>query len=142
MYVSRVVASISRNDDQAVAVIAHRPEAAGTARHTTKAVLDSWHVRLETADAVLMVVSELVTNAVEHARPPLMLHLHREEDDGRVCIEVTDNGPAPHDGPWTSSCAADEHGRGLAIVDALTEAHGTHGVEGGRTTHWAHLAAA
>ncbi|MER7820379.1 ATP-binding protein [Streptomyces sp. NPDC096153] len=129
-------------DDDVSLVLEHRPQAPGAARHTTQAVLDAWHVSPDAADAVLLVVSELVTNAVEHAEPPLALHLHREHTGSRVWVGVTDGGPAAHDGPWTSSCTGDEHGRGLEVVDALADAHGTRTHSGGFTTHWARLAAA
>ncbi len=88
---------------------------------------------------MLLVVSELVTNAVEHAQGPLHLHLHRTEADGHVWIGVSDGGPAPRDGEWTRSCTTDEHGRGLAVVAALAEHHGTRTWTGGHTTHWARI---
>jgi anti-sigma regulatory factor (Ser/Thr protein kinase) len=119
----------------------HRPEAAGEARHLAQELLEHWHVADDTADGVLLVVSELVTNAVEHARAPIVLHLHREHADHRIWIGVSDGGPADRDGAWTRSCADDEHGRGLGLVDALAEAHGTRTHTGG-ATHWARLAAA
>jgi anti-sigma regulatory factor (Ser/Thr protein kinase) len=116
----------------------HRVEAVATARHTAQTVLEDWDLDEETADAVLLVISELVTNAVEHAEPPLALHLHREHTGNRLWIGVTDGGPATHDGPWTTTCADDEHGRGLHIIDALADSQGTtshpHGI-----THWARL---
>jgi anti-sigma regulatory factor (Ser/Thr protein kinase) len=87
----------------------------------------------------LLVVSELVTNAVEHARPPVTLQLARPEED-ILHIEVTDSGPASHEGPWTASCSDDEHGRGRAIVAALATAHGCHTTAGDHaSTHWAVL---
>ncbi|MFJ3106772.1 ATP-binding protein [Streptomyces sp. NPDC086835] len=119
-------------------MLEHRPEAASAARHTAQEVLSAWDLSSETADAVLLVVSELVTNAVEHAQPPLALHLHREPTGSRVWVGVTDGGPAAQDGTWTSSCTDDEHGRGLAVVDALADAHGARTHTSG-TTHWAAL---
>ncbi|GAA2595037.1 ATP-binding protein [Streptomyces tubercidicus] len=83
-------------------------------------------------------VSELVTNAVEHARPPLALHLCRENSGLRVWVGITDGGPSARGGAWTSSCAHDEHGRGLAIIEALAAAHGADR-HGGGTMHWARL---
>ncbi|MCX2185730.1 ATP-binding protein [Streptomyces sp. SKN60] len=119
----------------------HRPQAPGVARHTAQSVLEAWQVNRETVDTVLLVVSELVTNAVEHARPPLALHLHREHAGERVWVGVTDGGPAAHDGPWTSSCSREEHGRGLDVIDALSDAHGTRAHPSG-ITHWARVTAA
>ncbi|WP_327135271.1 ATP-binding protein [Streptomyces sp. NBC_01343] len=90
----------------------HHPAAAGTARRITSTVLDGWDVAEETIDQALLVVSELVTNAVEHARPPVALHLQRPGNDGVLRIEVGDGGPADHEGTWTTSCAPEERGRG------------------------------
>jgi anti-sigma regulatory factor (Ser/Thr protein kinase) len=118
--------------------LAHCPQAAGAAREIAAAVLDDWQVGEGTTDTALLVVSELVTNAVEHAQPPVALHLHRERVGSRVWMGVSDGGPAASEGDWTARCTDDEHGRGLAIVEALTAAHGTVSHRGGNT-HWAHL---
>ncbi|MCX2185034.1 ATP-binding protein [Streptomyces sp. SKN60] len=118
----------------------HRPEAVADARHRTQAILEHWHVAEDITDVVLLVVSELVTNAVEHALAPVVLHLHRERAEHRIWIGVTDGGPAPRDGAWTRSCSHDEHGRGLDLVKALCEAHGTCAHTNGHSTHWARVA--
>ncbi|MEV6332413.1 ATP-binding protein [Streptomyces sp. NPDC051909] len=125
-------------DDDLTRALEHRPEAACDARHAAQAILETWQVDAETADRVVLVVSELVTNAIEHAQAPLFLHLHREHAGSRVWVGVTDGGPAPHDGPWTSSCTEDEHGRGLGIISTLADAHGTRNHTHG-ATHWARL---
>ncbi|MFD8079661.1 ATP-binding protein [Streptomyces sp. NPDC059718] len=122
-------------------VLEHRPEAAGAARRVIRAVLDGWQVGADAAESVVLVVSELVTNAVEHAEPPVILHLHREPAGRQVWVGVTDGGPAATDGGWTTSCTGAEHGRGLDIVDTLTTGHGTRTYPGGRATHWARLPA-
>ncbi|WP_229852677.1 ATP-binding protein [Streptomyces albospinus] len=116
--------------------LAHRPEAAGEARKITKEVLTRWSVAEEVADSVLLTVSELVTNAVEHARPPLNFGLSRDPGTRRMHIEVSDGGPATTHGDWAASCTPDEHGRGLEIIDQLTAAHGDR-EEPGHAIHWA-----
>ncbi|MEW1914867.1 ATP-binding protein [Kitasatospora sp. NPDC085895] len=103
----------------------HRPEAAAQARRIARGCLDAWQIGDDAQDAVLLVVSELVTNAVEHAMAPVRLHLHRTGADGRMWVGVSDGGPAPRDGAWTRSCTSAEHGRGLNVVQALAEQHGT-----------------
>ncbi|MFD5430334.1 ATP-binding protein [Streptomyces sp. NPDC127084] len=120
--------------------IAHRPEAVRHARQLVEALLRKWQVRDDAASSIVLVVSELVTNAVEHARPPLTLHVLRERTGRRVWVGMADGGPASAEGAWTSSCALGEHGRGLTIVDALAHAHGIHSYKG-CTTHWARLPA-
>jgi anti-sigma regulatory factor (Ser/Thr protein kinase) len=116
----------------------HHPEAAGIARRLTLATLKAWDVGEDTADQVVLAVSELVTNAVEHALPPVALQLARPCGHRLLRVEVTDGGPARAPGAWTASCEPDEHGRGSMIVDFMATAHGTR-LADGRTTHWADL---
>ncbi|KUN42544.1 hypothetical protein AQJ27_36425 [Streptomyces olivochromogenes] len=85
---------------------------------------------------MLLTVSELVTNAVEHAQPPLNLGLRRDPGTRCVHIELSDGGPAARDGDWAASCTRGEHGRGLEIIDQLTAAHGDR-QEPGHVVHWA-----
>ncbi|MGV9790949.1 ATP-binding protein [Streptomyces sp. NPDC003435] len=112
---------------------------AGIRRHA-RVTLADWAVPQEVADDALLVVSELISNAVLHALPPAFLRLirRRTEAGGTLGIEVTDGGPmtghsADH------PVAPDEHGRGLTIVRALTTDHGTHGGPDGSSTWWAEL---
>ncbi|MFG1806358.1 ATP-binding protein [Streptomyces sp. NPDC049040] len=99
----------------------HRPEAGREARRSAEAVLARWEVPEEAAADVVLVISELVTNALNHALPAVCLHMSRLPC-GTVRVEVTDGGPCgsplqrdPGDG-----------GRGLALVQALASAHGRH----------------
>ncbi|MEU3050794.1 ATP-binding protein [Streptomyces sp. NPDC006984] len=115
----------------------HRPESAGVARRVTRALLEEWGVDDDCADLVLLVVSELVTNAVEHALPPIAL-LIGQSAEGAVRIEVEDGGPAPEEGAWATTGSPGEHGRGRHLVAALATAHGSHPLPGG-ATHWASL---
>ncbi|MBX9399568.1 ATP-binding protein [Streptomyces sp. TRM72054] len=121
--------------DELDCVLPHHVQAPGTARRLTRAALEHWHIGGEAADPILLAVSELVTNAIEHACPPVTLHLHRE-DAVSVHVQVTDGGPACQEGAWTSSCTDDEHGRGHTIVDFLATAHGAR-TTGHGTSHWA-----
>ncbi|MFD3583091.1 ATP-binding protein [Streptomyces sp. NPDC058683] len=121
--------------------LTHHPEAAGEARQITKEVLARWQVANEPADSVLLTVSELVTNAVEHAEPPLNLRLSHDLRTHRVHIEVSDGGPAATDGDWAAGCTPEEHGRGLEIIGFLTTAHGNR-LERGHAIHWADVCAA
>ncbi|WP_280677639.1 ATP-binding protein [Kitasatospora sp. MAA19] len=121
--------------------LAHCPEAAKAARTITRVVLAQWRVADEAADSVLLTVSELVTNAVEHAQPPLHLELSRDPGTRRVHIEVRDGGPAATESAWAASRTRGEHGRGLQIIDQLTAAHGDR-AEPGHAIHWADVAIA
>ncbi|MFD5890172.1 ATP-binding protein [Streptomyces sp. NPDC060334] len=106
-------------------MLPHCPESAGTARHVTGNVLREWGVDGEAIDQALLVVSELVTNALVHALPPIALHLQRFENDATLCVEVDDGGPADHAGNWSMSCTPEERGRGGGIIGLLATAHGT-----------------
>lgn len=86
-----------------------------------------------------IVVSELVTNAIRHARPlpDGSIRVHWKVRAPRVEIEVTDGGggeaPAPKPkAEWVSS------GRGLRIVRSLAHEWGVSDERGGRTV-WASL---
>ncbi|MFE7774325.1 ATP-binding protein [Streptomyces sp. NPDC057445] len=103
----------------------HDATAPAAARRITRSLLARWGWRPDSIDAAVLVVSELVTNAVEHARPPLRLRLRLRPaapavGSPDVRIKVSDGGPAAVPGPWTSSCAADEHGRGSVLIAHLS----------------------
>lgn len=120
----------------------HTPGAVSTVRHRVRAVLGGWNLSADAADDVLLVVSELVTNALVHARPPATLRLWRVPAEGRaaVHVEVTDLGPAAPPEPG-SAPDPDEHGRGLGIVTALSARCGVREDPGG-TSRWAEVLAA
>ncbi|MER7578110.1 ATP-binding protein [Streptomyces sp. NPDC126514] len=118
----------------------HAPQSVSRARHLAEEFLGD--CRSDGAGTVVLVVSELVTNAIEHAQPPVVLHLHRESTSDRVWVGVTDGGLADGEGAWTSSCSDAEHGRGLGIVGTLADTHGTRRLSNGNATHWARLRAA
>lgn len=83
----------------------------------------------------LLIISELVTNAVVHALPPAALRV-RCMRCGALRIEVTDGGSQTPLPSYTDS--EDEHGRGMFIVAALATRHGTVTRERG-AMRWAEL---
>lgn len=97
------------------------------ARSFVERTLASWDL-VELADTALLLVSEAVTNAVVHARSAseLTLSVGRE----RLRIEVSDWGG----GDLQVRDAADDdvNGRGLALIDALSEVWGTARTEVGK----------
>lgn len=75
------------------------------------------HVFGDRAENLLMVVDELVSNAVEHAHGSLIAVSLQRVPDG-VLVEVADADRTP---PVRRSAATfDDSGRGLAIVEALS----------------------
>ncbi|WP_051844407.1 SpoIIE family protein phosphatase [Streptomyces sp. NRRL S-813] len=106
---------------------------AGTARSLATRQLARWGLE-KLAPTTELIVSELVTNAILHAKGPIRLHLIRHQ--ALVC-EVTDAGTtAPrlhHAQPY------DESGRGLFLVAQLARRWGTRHTPGGKLV-WAEQA--
>ena len=74
---------------------------------------------------VLLLTSELVTNAVVHARTNL--HLGVSWDSDNILVTVQDDGPPLDAGPARSTVSLDleqESGRGMVIVAALADNFG------------------
>jgi anti-sigma regulatory factor (Ser/Thr protein kinase) len=84
---------------------------------------------------VLLVCTELASNAYEHADGPRVLRVERLDDFIRV--EVDDGTPAvlPHLG---ESRLGDSRGRGLLLVAQLSRCWGTRELAGGKTI-WAEI---
>lgn len=79
------------------------------------------HARTVVQDAVLL-VSELVTNAVQHGTPPVTLRVDCDGHDGGLCITVSDEHP---DDPVERPLNLDsEGGRGVRLVDVLSDRWG------------------
>ncbi|MFD3540087.1 ATP-binding protein [Streptomyces sp. NPDC058662] len=86
----------------------------------------------DAADDVLLLVSEVVSNACLHGGGPNALRL--DCTDERLRIEVTDANPAPPV-PATRRPASERGrpgGHGLLIVDRLARSWGSRSVPGGK----------
>ncbi|MFE9424543.1 ATP-binding protein [Kitasatospora sp. NPDC006697] len=69
------------------------------------------------AETLVLLVSELVTNAVVHTGRPAVLRLHWPEHAGPVRVEVADaSGTAPLP---RHACGEATNGRGLELVELL-----------------------
>jgi signal transduction histidine kinase/DNA-binding response OmpR family regulator len=90
-------------------------------RHEVSRTLLDWGTGPDRADDVVLLVSELVTNAVVHGRPPVELRVRRSR--AHLVLEVEDHAsylprrmrPTPDD----------EHGRGLQLAALLASRWGT-----------------
>ncbi|MFI8187560.1 SpoIIE family protein phosphatase [Streptomyces sp. NPDC085946] len=124
--------------------------APGSARALVRTALADWsalglpgteHVTDRLAADALLVVSELVTNAVVHAGTEVELTC-RLEESGVLIVEVCDHHPsrAPRGGEPETAYETPEYGRGLRLVATLAEAWGVTYRTGSKTV-WARLAA-
>lgn len=86
----------------------------------------------EVVDDLLLVVSELVTNAVRHGAPPVRLELLADADVVRVAVGDGNPGlPRPR---LVDDDA--EGGRGMVLVEMLAREHGVRAQPPGKTV-WA-----
>ena len=105
------------------------PFSAGLARSFVREAFAA--VDQESEDVALLLTSELVTNAVLHARTPLQLGMVLDQDIALVCVaDQVDDGAAL----MALAKSRDRFGgRGLALVAELSEAWGTTRYTGGKT---------
>jgi serine phosphatase RsbU (regulator of sigma subunit)/anti-sigma regulatory factor (Ser/Thr protein kinase) len=127
------------------------PLAASSARALLRAAVAEWaELALpgteflsdrQTDDAVV-VVSELVTNAVVYAGTDIQLDCRLEAHTGALVVEVLDHHPsrAPRDNDPEPAYGTPEYGRGLRLVAALAETWGITYRTGAKTV-WAQLPA-
>ena len=108
--------------------------AARTARHFLSRTCLDWQVPQHLASGPL-VVSELVTNAVQHTGGDVDVHLAEHEGRLRVAVRDRDDRPPvrPVDDPESLA------GRGLRIVEALAASSGALPAAGGGKVVWAVL---
>ncbi|MEU9211404.1 SpoIIE family protein phosphatase [Streptomyces sp. NPDC048415] len=104
------------------------PEAVRHARRFTHRTLRAWGVG-DHADAVLLIVSELVTNALVHTDGQVRLDLTLINH--RLRIAVADNSPRTPIKPTSIGWEA-TGGRGILLVEAMSAAWGTVPVSGGK----------
>ncbi|WP_158761709.1 ATP-binding SpoIIE family protein phosphatase, partial [Streptomyces sp. NRRL S-146] len=109
-------------------VVWRLPDAVMHARRFSARTLRSWGIAAE-ADTVLLVVSELVTNALVHTQGAVRVELTLAAD--RLRVTVSDSSPRAPAKPvvvdWEST-----GGRGLFLVEATSAAWGSVPVGGGK----------
>jgi anti-sigma regulatory factor (Ser/Thr protein kinase) len=111
-------------------------DAPARGRHAVTEVLAGWGCAESAQEDLLLVVSELVTNAVVHGAEPIVVTVVRAPE--RVRVEVTDglSDASPH----SNRAAPDaETGRGLSVVTRLACAWGWRASPGRGKTVWAEV---
>jgi len=105
------------------------PSHVGLARRLVSAHLIEWQVNGEAGEVTVLLVSELVTNAMRHGGAPI--RLVADTTPSGVRVEVYDgNGDAF---PAIRDLRPDAPGgRGLRLVDALADRWGTIGAGDGK----------
>ena len=109
-------------------VLTPAAESAHFARAVVEFVLDAL-VDRDVIDTVMLLASELVTNAVLHASPPVRVRV--EITAAVLHVEIHDSGTSALPAPSTAG-ATETSGRGLAIVEALASRWGSQPTEGGK----------
>ncbi|MGI3230887.1 ATP-binding protein [Streptomyces sp. GTA36] len=113
------------------------------ARHLATHQLDVWGFPFgsDVSDVVALVVAELASNAVLHARVPgrdFALRLEHRTDTLRIEVaDARDDRPVAVP-PMTTDPTTD-HGRGLVIVDALASRWGVDDRTGPGKVVWAEI---
>jgi anti-sigma regulatory factor (Ser/Thr protein kinase) len=108
------------------------------ARHRVRAILHGWGVTC--GDDMVLVVSELFTNAVRHSGSD-QIDVALWTTDALVYVEVTDRGPLVGELSPRQADPDDEGGRGLMLVEALAVRWGAGSAnpDGGGHAVWAAL---
>lgn len=117
--------------------VRHEPTSAALVRHEIAADLARCAIGQTSIDEVVLVASELVGNAIRHtdaSQAPLQISWDVDGDGVMVRVaDPSDTLPTPlRAGPRACS------GRGLAIVEAMSDRWGVDPAAGGKRV-WAHV---
>jgi anti-sigma regulatory factor (Ser/Thr protein kinase) len=105
------------------------PSSAGAARRFVAAHVADAHLSDISGTAELL-ISELVTNSLLHARTPMRVEVHTSEDTIRIAVhdECRVLGSRK---PYAADAAT---GRGFVLLDSLADAWGTERTDWGKVT--------
>ena len=108
------------------------PAAAAEARGRVRAAICTWDVRVD-VDVAILLTSELVTNAIaEETGDTVMLAIACSQDEVRVDVHDTSCSlPVP-----VLAAADEEAGRGLMLVDSLSDEWGWYQTPSGKAVYF------
>lgn len=119
-----------------VTTVPRSPESSAQLRSLLRTTLACWRVTGSRLEDAALVLSELVGNAVRHAEgPSLQVRLRRSGEVLRIAVH--DDSPMPPVPRQASP--ADDSGRGMHIVDALSSSWGWEPRANGKVV-WADVA--
>lgn len=111
-----------------VTVLPMSANAPSVARELTRQARCLAH-KAAVADVAQLLVSELVTNAIKYGLPPIEIRI-RCHDDSLLEVDVSDANPAV---PTSDVADYDaERGRGITLVDVLSDSWGVAPAEPGK----------
>lgn len=138
-YLVNLLASVAQQRTGELSIrLARNYASVQTARRFVRHALHMWNADGEVDDAVI-VVSELVTNAITHAHTGCELRVSRDGDSRGPTLRIEVNDRGSHIPDVQTLTETREHGRGLHIVAALTRAWGVDTEPDGSKTVWAEL---
>ncbi|MGC0415458.1 anti-sigma regulatory factor (Ser/Thr protein kinase) [Embleya sp. AB8] len=124
--------------DSAAVLVPHAPVGVSAARHRLAGDLDERGIAGDVADDAVLILSELLSNALRHARALPSGNVRAAwwvRPDGLLAIEVTDGGSSTR--PRQASPSLSAHGgRGLSIIGTLAADWGVRGTPD-EVTVWA-----
>lgn len=106
------------------------------ARRWSSEFMDTWGIRGETREDTTLVLTELTANAVQHTRsgtPGGEFRVRLRLGKFSLWLEITDQGSETSKPELQRGGAFGTSGRGLAMVEALTERWWVDGDANGRT---------
>lgn len=111
-----------------IAELGTGPREVGRARRILARALSTWGIDGEPAEVAVLLTSELVTNAIRHGSGPV--RVRAGVDDRRLRVEVDDDAG----GTLSPRRAAptDVDGRGLHLVETLSDRWGYRTADGGK----------
>ncbi|MEV7192335.1 ATP-binding protein [Streptomyces sp. NPDC093510] len=112
--------------------IAPEPARVADIRHDAADQMQEWDLPARLVGNVLLVLSELVTNAIVHGEGPV--HVTMRQAHRGLRIDVTDESTTTPGVAPVPAAVDDVHGRGLYLVDAFCDVWG---ITGDGTTTWA-----
>ncbi|MGP3953395.1 ATP-binding protein [Streptomyces sp. 7N604] len=122
-------ARTSSDDHRAEWSFPAEPGAVRAARAVVRSTLNEWGLNA-VGDLTVLLVSELVTNALRHATGPIGVSVQRIRNDA-LLVEVSD--PLPELPLARDARPEDEGGRGLQLVARTSRRWGTRRGSAGKT---------